>query len=59
MMQRPDETERALTVSRRWRALSALPDGRPQRPSVVDHGRSKPNFPGGISFAVASGVDSA
>jgi S-DNA-T family DNA segregation ATPase FtsK/SpoIIIE len=60
MMQRPDETERALTrLAQMARAVGIHLMVATQRPSVdVITGLIKANFPARISFAVASGVDS-
>ncbi|MCZ7539495.1 MAG: DNA translocase FtsK [Anaerolineae bacterium] len=60
MMQRPDETERALTrLAQMARAVGMHLMVATQRPSVdVITGLIKANFPARISFAVASGVDS-
>jgi S-DNA-T family DNA segregation ATPase FtsK/SpoIIIE len=60
MMQRPDETERALTrLAQMARAVGIHLLVATQRPSVdVITGLIKANFPARISFAVASGVDS-
>jgi len=60
MMQRPDETERALTrLAQMARAVGIHLMVATQRPSVdVITGLIKANFPARISFAVASGIDS-
>jgi DNA segregation ATPase FtsK/SpoIIIE, S-DNA-T family len=60
MMQRPDETERALTrLAQMARAVGIHLTVATQRPSVdVITGLIKANFPARISFAVASSVDS-
>ncbi len=60
MMQRPDETERALTrLAQMARAVGMHLMVATQRPSVdVITGLIKANFPARISFAVASGIDS-
>lgn len=60
MMQRPDETERALTrLAQMARAVGIHLMVATQRPSVdVITGLIKANFPARISFAVASSVDS-
>jgi hypothetical protein len=60
MMQRPDETERALTrLAQMARAVGIHLMVATQRPSVdVITGLIKANFPARVSFAVASGVDS-
>jgi len=60
MMQRPDETERALTrLAQMARAVGIHLMVATQRPSVdVITGLIKANFPARISFVVASGVDS-
>lgn len=60
MMQRPDETERALTrLAQMARAVGMHLMVATQRPSVdVITGLIKANFPARVSFAVASGVDS-
>ncbi|HML22189.1 MAG TPA: DNA translocase FtsK, partial [Aggregatilinea sp.] len=60
MMQRPDETERALTrLAQMARAVGIHLMVATQRPSVdVITGLIKANFPARISFAVASSMDS-
>ena len=60
MMQRPDETERALTrLAQMARAVGMHLMVATQRPSVdVITGLIKANFPARVSFAVASSVDS-
>jgi DNA segregation ATPase FtsK/SpoIIIE-like protein len=60
MMQRPDETERALTrLAQMARAVGIHLMVATQRPSVdVITGLIKANFPARVSFAVASGIDS-
>ena len=60
MMQRPDETERALTrLAQMARAVGIHLMVATQRPSVdVITGLIKANFPARISFAVASSIDS-
>ncbi|MBN1681545.1 MAG: DNA translocase FtsK [Anaerolineae bacterium] len=60
MMQRPEETERALTrLAQMARAVGIHLMVATQRPSVdVITGLIKANFPARISFAVASGIDS-
>ncbi len=60
MMQRPDETERALTrLAQMARAVGMHLMVATQRPSVdVITGLIKANFPARISFAVASSIDS-
>lgn len=60
MMQRPDETERALTrLAQMARAVGIHLMIATQRPSVdVITGLIKANFPARISFAVASSTDS-
>lgn len=60
MMQRPDETERALTrLAQMARAVGMHLMVATQRPSVdVITGLIKANFPARVSFAVASGIDS-
>jgi S-DNA-T family DNA segregation ATPase FtsK/SpoIIIE len=60
MMQRPEETERALTrLAQMARAVGIHLMVATQRPSVdVITGLIKANFPARISFAVASSVDS-
>lgn len=60
MMQRPDETERALTrLAQMARAVGMHLMVATQRPSVdVITGLIKANFPARVSFAVASSIDS-
>jgi S-DNA-T family DNA segregation ATPase FtsK/SpoIIIE len=60
MMQRPDETERALTrLAQMARAVGIHLMVATQRPSVdVITGLIKANFPARVSFAVASSTDS-
>lgn len=60
MMQRPDETERALTrLAQMARAVGMHLMVATQRPSVdVITGLIKANFPARVSFAVASSTDS-
>lgn len=60
MMSRPEETETAVTrLAQMARAVGMHLVVATQRPSVdVITGLIKANFPGRISFAVASGVDS-
>ena len=60
MMSKPEETEREVTrIAQMARAVGMHMVIATQRPSVdVITGLIKANFPGRISFAVASGVDS-
>ncbi|GAB4508559.1 MAG: DNA translocase FtsK [Anaerolineae bacterium] len=60
MMSKPEETEKAITrLAQMARAVGMHLIVATQRPSVdVITGLIKANFPGRISFAVASGVDS-